>query len=112
MAPRGNNEERMTNDNGAASIPIFLWLFVICSWLFVAAPQAQQVFRAGVDLTTFGVTVTDRKGNLVTDLGKEDFEILEDGKPQTLQQFARGEGDASPEMHLGLMLDASGSMQS
>ncbi|MGH9220280.1 MAG: VWA domain-containing protein, partial [Vicinamibacterales bacterium] len=62
--------------------------------------------------TTFGVTVTDRKGSLVTDLGKEDFEILEDGKPQTIQQFARGEGDTGPEMHHGLMLDASGSMQS
>ena len=70
------------------------------------------MFRAGVDLTTFGVTVTDRKGALVTDLGKDDFEILEDGKPQTIQHFAHGEGGTSPEMHLGLMLDASGSMQS
>src|SRR5687767_1285028 len=72
----------------------------------------QQVFRAGVDLTTFGVTVTDRKGNIVTELAKEDFEILEDGRPQIVQYFARGEGESSPEMHLGLMLDASGSMYS
>src|SRR5688500_20225202 len=60
--------------------------------------DVEQVFRACVDLTTFGVTVTDRKGNLVTDLDKEDFAILEDGKPQTIQQFARGDGDTSPEM--------------
>jgi Ca-activated chloride channel family protein len=73
--------------------------------------SGQQVFRAGVDLTTFGVTVTDRKGNIVTGLSREDFQIVEDGKPQTLQYFAHGEGEASPEMHLGLMLDASGSMQ-
>ena len=72
----------------------------------------QPTFRTGVDLTTFGVTVTDRKGNIVTDLAKDDFLILEDGKPQATQYFARGEGDTSPEMHLGLMLDASGSMQS
>src|SRR5688572_14815122 len=72
----------------------------------------QPAFRAGVDLTTFGVTVTDRKGILVADLGKDDFEILEDGTPQTIQHFARGDGETSPEMHLGLMLDASGSMQS
>src|SRR5688500_15438460 len=76
------------------------------------AVSGQQVFRAGVDLTTFGVTVTDRKGNIVTDLAKDDFQILEDGKPQTIQYFARGEGDTGPAMHLGLMLDASGSMQS
>ena len=73
--------------------------------------DAQQVFRAGVDLTTFGVTVTDRKGNIVTDLTKDDFQILEDGKPQTVQYFAHGDGETSPPMHLGLMLDASGSMQ-
>src|SRR5687768_3828353 len=73
--------------------------------------SGQQVFRAGVDLTTFGVTVTDRKGNIVTGLSKADFEIFEDGKPQTIQYFASGDGETSPGMHLGLMLDASGSMQ-
>jgi Ca-activated chloride channel family protein len=73
--------------------------------------SAQQVFRAGVELTTFGVTVTDRKGNIVTDLRQEDFEIVEDGRPQSIQYFARGEGSTGPELHLGLMLDASGSMQ-
>jgi Ca-activated chloride channel homolog len=73
--------------------------------------SSQQVFRAGVDLTTFGVTVTDRKGNIVTDLTQDDFQVLEDGKPQAIQYFARGEGEAAPPMHLGLMLDASGSMQ-
>jgi VWFA-related protein len=88
------------------------WL-LLCSVLVVAlAPDAaQQVFRGGVDLTTFGVTVTDRQGNIVTGLTHDDFEILEDGKPQTIQYFAQGEGDTSPAMHLGLMLDASGSMQ-
>jgi len=73
--------------------------------------SGQQVFRASVDLTTFGVTVTDRRGNIVTGLGRDDFLVLEDGKPQTLQYFAQGEGDSGPAMHLGLMLDASGSMQ-
>jgi Ca-activated chloride channel family protein len=108
MAAHRNNKERVTNNEGKGLV---LSLFVICCLLFpLAQPAAQQVFRAGVDLTTFGVTVTDRKGALVTDLGKDDFEILEDGKPQAIQHFAHGEGETSPEMHLGLMLDASGSM--
>jgi Ca-activated chloride channel family protein len=68
------------------------------------------VFKAGVDVTTFAVTVTDRRGNVVTDLSRDEFQIVEDGTPQTLRYFARGEGDSSPAMHLGLMLDASGSM--
>jgi len=80
--------------------------------LCAAAPLAAQpgTFRGGVDLTTFGITVLDRKGQIVTDLGKDDFEILEDGTPQRLDYFAEGDGDTSPAMHLGLMLDASGSM--
>ena len=69
------------------------------------------VFRSGVDLTTMAVTVTDRKGQLITDLTKDDFEVLEDGKRQTLDYLANGDGDTAPPMHLGLMVDASGSMQ-
>jgi Ca-activated chloride channel family protein len=106
----------MTNDKGTgAARALFLLIlssFVICHSLFPAAfPAAQQVFRTGVELTTFGVTVTDRKGNLVTDLAREDFEVVEDGKPQALQYFTHGAGDTTPAMHLGLMMDASGSMQ-
>jgi VWFA-related protein len=79
---------------------------------FLSIPAAhQQVFRAGVELTTFGATITDRKGNIVTDLTRDDFEIIEDGKPQRLEYFAQGDGDSTPAMHLGLMIDASGSMQ-
>jgi Ca-activated chloride channel homolog len=73
--------------------------------------SSQQLFRAGVELTTFGVTITDRKGNIVTDLARDDFQVIEDGTPQPIAYFARGDGDTTPEMHLGLMLDASGSMQ-
>jgi VWFA-related protein len=68
-------------------------------------------FRAGVDLVTFGVTVVDKKGNLVTDLAESDFSVIEDGTPQTLRYFAHGDGDTTPQIHLGLLLDTSGSME-
>lgn len=80
-------------------------------FLAISPIAAQRVFRAGVDLATFGVTITDKKGNLVTDLTKNDFEILEDGKKQSIEFFAHGDGDTALPMHLGLMIDASGSMQ-
>jgi len=76
------------------------------------AASRQPSFRAGVDLTTFSVTVVDRRGNLVNDLTRDDFAVVEDGRPQDLRYFAFGDGETAPPMHLGLMVDASGSMQS
>jgi VWFA-related protein len=79
-----------------------------------ARPAAQQVpvFRGGVDLVNLGVTVTDRKGNLLSDLTQDDFEIYEDGKKQTVRFFSAGllNGPGEPETHLGLLLDVSESM--
>jgi hypothetical protein len=34
------------------------------------------------------VRVTDSTGNFVRDLTKEDFQIVEDGKPQTIDAFS------------------------
>jgi VWFA-related protein len=77
----------------------------------VAVLSAEQpTFRASIDLVTFAVTVTDKRGELVADLTQNDFEIVEDGKPQTISYFARGIGDDRVPTHLGLMLDTSGSM--
>jgi Ca-activated chloride channel homolog len=75
------------------------------------APQA-QVFRSGVDLASFGVAVVDKKGGLVTDLTREDFEVREDGQLQSLALFARGDAmESVPPLHLGLLFDTSGSME-
>ncbi|MFO7692479.1 MAG: VWA domain-containing protein [Vicinamibacterales bacterium] len=75
------------------------------------APEA-QVFRSGVDLASFGVTAVDRKGGLVTDLAREDFEVREDGRLQAVTLFARGDaGESVPPLHLGLLFDTSGSME-
>jgi Ca-activated chloride channel family protein len=80
--------------------------------LLVVASGQTPPFRSRVDLVNVGVTVTERKGGgLVTDLTQDDFEIYEDGKKQTIRYFAAGgAGAAGPPMHLGLMLDVSGSM--
>jgi len=74
-------------------------------------PGAQQstTFRTGIDLVNFGVTVTDKKGTLVSDLTADDFEIVEDGRKQTVSYFAAGDR-VGPELHLGLLLDVSESM--
>ena len=80
------------------------------AWL-PGAPAA-QVFRSGVDLASFGVTVVDKKGGLVTDLTRDDFEVREDGQPQAVTLFSRGdEVESAPPLHLGLLFDTSSSME-
>jgi Ca-activated chloride channel homolog len=73
----------------------------------------EPVFRGRIDLVNLGVTITDKKGQLLTELTADDFQVLEDGRPQSLRYFATGDlesnGEAAP-LHLGVLLDVSGSM--
>ena len=51
-------------------------------------PPQGPTFRVRVDYVEVDVVVTDRAGNLVRDLKKEDFQVLEDGKPQSISTFS------------------------
>jgi Ca-activated chloride channel family protein len=66
-----------------------------------------QTFRATIDTVQVNVTVTDAAGRLVTGLSKDDFEILEDGAPQTITVFT----DERVPISLGVLLDSSDSMR-
>ena len=50
-----------------------------------AKQPAQPIFRAGTDLVRVDVTVTQRGDEPVADLKIDDFEITEDGVPQTVE---------------------------
>ena len=50
-------------------------------------PLAQST---GVQLVEVYATVTDAKGDLVTGLTREDFEVEEDGEAQEIAAFAAG----------------------
>src|SRR5436305_404510 len=53
------------------------------------APAAQPpTFKVQVDYVEVDAVVTDRQGNLVRDLKKEDFQVLEDGKAQSITTFS------------------------
>jgi VWFA-related protein len=82
----------------------------MASLVALAAQQAQTVFRADADLAHFAVTVTDRRGAVVSTLEADDFEVVEDGQVQTIRYFARGTDGPAPDLHAGLMLDTSESM--
>src|SRR5437762_3407290 len=50
-------------------------------------PPQGPTFKVRVDYVEVDVVVTDRQGNLVRDLKKEDFQVLEDGKSQAINTF-------------------------
>ena len=89
----------------------FFALAAIVAVTAISAAGQTPTFRTGIDLATFGVTVVDKKGEFLTDLTAEDFEIIEDGQKQAVKYFARGTDlESGPEMHVGLLFDTSGSM--
>ncbi len=72
-----------------------------------SAPQqdkAQQPIRVGVNLVNLYATVRDRNKRIVTDLSKDDFQVLEDGQPQEISDFAR---EVNLPLTFGMLIDTS-----
>ena len=63
------------------------------------APQAPPsvTFQVEVNYVDVDVVVTDEKGNFVSGLTREDFEVFEDGKPQKVDTFAYVEIPVEPD---------------
>jgi Ca-activated chloride channel family protein len=72
------------------------------------AAQQPAPFKGGTRTVAVYATVTDQSGRLVPDLGRDDFEIDDNGKRQEISVFAN---DIQP-ITVVMMLDRSGSMQS
>ncbi|MGH9313622.1 MAG: VWA domain-containing protein [Vicinamibacterales bacterium] len=68
--------------------------------------QETQKFRSGTQTVPLYVTVTDATKRLVPDLTQEDFEILDNNKPQAVTLF---DNEVRP-ITAVVMLDTSGSM--
>ena len=65
-----------------------------------------RLFQSGIELTSLTATVRDRRGRLVTGLGRDAFEVYEDGERQEITQFT----NTRVPIGLGLLLDTSDSM--
>src|SRR5260221_2058826 len=51
-------------------------------------PPGQPIFRSTVNLILVDVVVRDRRGAIVKGLTRDDFQVVEDGKPQQIVTFA------------------------
>ena len=72
--------------------------------LLVSGASAQ--FKVGSQVVAVYTTVTDGAGKIVTDLPQDAFEVYDNGKPQTITQFAN---DIQP-ITITVLLDRSLSM--
>ena len=69
-----------------------------------AQEQEQPSFTSDVQVVNLLATVRTRKAEIVRDLEKNDFSLLEDGRPQTIRYFAR---ESDLPLTIGLMVDTS-----
>lgn len=67
-----------------------------------------ETFRVDVNLVNLFFNAKDRRGGLLAGLTKDNFEVLEDGKPQSIKHFS---AEANQPLTLGLLVDTSGSME-
>ena len=72
--------------------------------------SADQPTVIQVDVTRVNMlfTVTDKKGRFITNLAKEDFEVIEGKKPQIIQEF-NAESDLP--LRLAVLIDTSNSIR-
>ena len=69
--------------------------------------ERRYQFRVTVDLISMNVTVTDTRNRFVTDLGRDDFRVFEDGIHQDISVFSQ---EDLP-LRMILLLDSSASME-
>ena len=72
------------------------------------AQTTDQPIRVDVDVVNVLCTVSDKRGALITNLRKEDFEVRENGRKQEIRYFAR---DTDLPLTIAMLMDVSGSVR-
>ena len=70
--------------------------------------QSVSTLKVNVNVVQLFFNVKDKRGALIPSLTKNDFEVLEDGKPQTIKYFT---AESDLPLTLGILIDSSGSQQ-
>ncbi|MDP9055440.1 MAG: VWA domain-containing protein [Acidobacteriota bacterium] len=69
-----------------------------------ARAQDDAVFSSDVQVVNLLATVRNKKNEILRDLGKDDFQVLENGRPQVIRYFAR---ETDLPLIIGLLVDTS-----
>jgi VWFA-related protein len=89
------------------------WMLVLVVLTCAAAAQTENqddqnvpTFKANVNIVNLFFNVKDKHNTLIPNLTKDSFEVLEDGKPQTIKYFS---ANTDLPLTLGMLIDTSGS---
>jgi len=67
-----------------------------------------ETLKVNVNIVQLFFNVKDKHGALIPNLTKDDFEVYEDGKPQTIKYFT---AESNLPLTLGILIDSSGSQR-
>jgi VWFA-related protein len=70
--------------------------------------EKETTFSSDVSVVSVLASVRDKQGKFVPGLAKEDFQVSEDGRPQTIKYFSR---ETDLPLTLGLLVDTSASQR-
>lgn len=90
---------------------LLLWMLPVVAQEQQPAQQSESqdqapTFKVDVNVVNLFFNVKDKHGALIPDLKKEDFEVLEEGKPQKIKYYS---ATSDQPLTLGIMIDTSGS---
>ncbi len=90
--------------------PLNLFAVTVAAMLVAPAqePQDTPTIKVEVDVVHILCSVRDKRGSLISTLGKDDFIVKEDGKAQEIRYFAR---ESDLPLTLGLLVDVSKSQE-
>jgi len=72
----------------ARQVAIAALAFVACVGIGAQTPHPAPTFRSEIDLVQIPVRVLDARGEFVGGLTQSDFQVFEDGQPQTVTAFS------------------------
>lgn len=106
---------------GRYAAPAIALTVLLLLWMLPAAAQDQPAqdsqsqeqeqaptFKINVNVVNIYFNVKDKHGALIPGLKKDDFQVFEDGKPQTIKYF---HADSEQPLTMGILIDCSGSQQ-
>ncbi|MGH9524019.1 MAG: VWA domain-containing protein [Terriglobales bacterium] len=90
----------------AATLSVWMPQAVLAQENKPSDDQSMETLKVNVNVVNLFFNVKDKHGALIPNLTRNDFEVFEDGKPQTIKYFS---SESNQPLTLGLLIDSSAS---